>query len=81
MIDWAVPHQANRRIIETTAERLGLPLDKVMFTIQKYGNTTTATIPLCAVGLRSEAEERRPSAARRVRRRLHLGRRLCDLGL
>jgi 3-oxoacyl-[acyl-carrier-protein] synthase-3 len=46
MIDWAVPHQANRRIIETTAERLGLPLDKVMFTIQKYGNTTTATIPL-----------------------------------
>jgi 3-oxoacyl-[acyl-carrier-protein] synthase-3 len=46
MIDWVVPHQANRRIIETTAERLGLPLDKVMFTIQKYGNTTTATIPL-----------------------------------
>jgi 3-oxoacyl-[acyl-carrier-protein] synthase-3 len=46
MIDWAVPHQANRRIIETTAERLGLPLDKVMFTIHKYGNTTTATIPL-----------------------------------
>ncbi len=47
MIDWAVPHQANRRIIETTAERLGLPLEKVMFTIHKYGNTTTATIPLC----------------------------------
>jgi 3-oxoacyl-[acyl-carrier-protein] synthase-3 len=47
MIDWAVPHQANRRIIETTAERLGLPPDKVMFTIHKYGNTTTATLPLC----------------------------------
>jgi 3-oxoacyl-[acyl-carrier-protein] synthase-3 len=47
MIDWVVPHQANRRIIETTAERLGLPLEKIMFTIQKYGNTTTATIPLC----------------------------------
>jgi 3-oxoacyl-[acyl-carrier-protein] synthase-3 len=46
MIDWVVPHQANRRIIETTAARLGLPLEKVMFTIQKYGNTTTATIPL-----------------------------------
>ncbi|HZT25157.1 MAG TPA: beta-ketoacyl-ACP synthase III [Pseudolabrys sp.] len=46
MIDWVVPHQANRRIIETTAERLGLPLEKVMFTIHKYGNTTTATIPL-----------------------------------
>jgi 3-oxoacyl-[acyl-carrier-protein] synthase-3 len=47
MIDWCVPHQANRRIIETTAERLGLPLEKVMFTIHKYGNTTTATLPLC----------------------------------
>jgi len=47
MLDWAVPHQANRRIIETTAERIGLPIEKVMFTIHKYGNTTTATIPLC----------------------------------
>jgi 3-oxoacyl-[acyl-carrier-protein] synthase-3 len=47
MIDWVVPHQANRRIIETTADRLDLPLEKIMFTIQKYGNTTTATIPLC----------------------------------
>ena len=47
MIDWVVPHQANKRIIETTAERLGLPMDKVMLTIQKYGNTTAATIPLC----------------------------------
>jgi len=47
MIDWVVPHQANKRIIETTAERLGLPMDKVMLTIQKFGNTTAATIPLC----------------------------------
>ncbi len=47
MIDWVVPHQANKRIIETTAERLGLSMDKVMLTIQKYGNTTSATIPLC----------------------------------
>ncbi len=47
MIDWLVPHQANRRIIEVTAERLGLPMDRVMMTIQKFGNTTAATIPLC----------------------------------
>lgn len=47
MIDWVVPHQANKRIIETTAERLGLSMDKVMLTIHKYGNTTAATIPLC----------------------------------
>src|SRR5664280_1183617 len=47
MIDWLVPHQANTRIIESTAERMGLSMDKVMVTIHKYGNTTNATIPLC----------------------------------
>jgi 3-oxoacyl-[acyl-carrier-protein] synthase-3 len=46
-VDWLVPHQANRRIIDATAERMGIPLDRVMITIQKYGNTTAATIPLC----------------------------------
>lgn len=46
-IDWLVPHQANRRIIEATAERIGLSMDRVMVTIQKYGNTTNASIPLC----------------------------------
>ena len=57
MIDWVVPHQANSRIIETTAERLGLPLDKVMFTIHKYGNTTTATIPLCLWDYEEQAQD------------------------
>jgi 3-oxoacyl-[acyl-carrier-protein] synthase III len=47
MIDWLVPHQANNRIITSTAERMGLSMDKVMVTIHKYGNTTNATIPLC----------------------------------
>ena len=47
MIDWLVPHQANKRIIESTAERMGMPMDRVMVTIHKYGNTTNATIPLC----------------------------------
>jgi 3-oxoacyl-[acyl-carrier-protein] synthase-3 len=46
-VAWLVPHQANRRIIEATAERMGVPLERVMITIQKYGNTTAATIPLC----------------------------------
>ena len=46
-IDWLVPHQANRRIIEATAERMGLPMERVMMVIHKYGNTTAATIPLC----------------------------------
>jgi 3-oxoacyl-[acyl-carrier-protein] synthase III len=46
-IDWLVPHQANMRIIEATAKRMGLSKEKVMVNIQKYGNTTAATIPLC----------------------------------
>jgi 3-oxoacyl-[acyl-carrier-protein] synthase III len=46
-IDWLVPHQANLRIIDATANRIGLPKEKVMINIQKYGNTTAATIPLC----------------------------------
>lgn len=46
-IDWLVPHQANRRIIDATAERAGLPDEKVMVNIEKYGNTTSGTIPLC----------------------------------
>lgn len=46
-IAWLVPHQANKRIIDATAERMGLPMEKVMINIQRYGNTTCATIPLC----------------------------------
>jgi 3-oxoacyl-[acyl-carrier-protein] synthase III len=46
-IAWVVPHQANLRIIEATAKRLGMPLQKVMMNIHKFGNTTNATIPLC----------------------------------
>jgi 3-oxoacyl-[acyl-carrier-protein] synthase III len=44
---WLVPHQANMRIIEAVARRMGLARDKVMINIEKYGNTTAATIPLC----------------------------------
>jgi 3-oxoacyl-[acyl-carrier-protein] synthase-3 len=46
-IDFLVPHQANLRIIDATARRLGLDSDKVLVNIEKYGNTTSATIPLC----------------------------------
>ena len=46
-VNWLVPHQANKRIIDATAERAGLPEEKVMVNIQKYGNTTSGTIPLC----------------------------------
>ncbi len=46
-IAWLVPHQANKRIIDATANRMGLSPEKVMLNIHRYGNTTAATIPLC----------------------------------
>ncbi len=46
-IAWLVPHQANKRIIDATARRMGLSDEKVMLNIQKYGNTTSGSIPLC----------------------------------
>ena len=46
-VDWLVPHQANLRIIDATARRMGLDASKVMINIQNYGNTTNGTIPLC----------------------------------
>jgi len=46
-VAWLVPHQANKRIIETTAERMKIGMDKVMLNIANYGNTTTGTLPIC----------------------------------
>jgi len=46
-IAWLIPHQANKRIIDATARRMGLPDDKVTLNIERYGNTTNGTIPLC----------------------------------
>ena len=46
-VAWLVPHQANLRIIDATANRMGVSNDKVMINIQKYGNTTADTLPLC----------------------------------
>jgi 3-oxoacyl-[acyl-carrier-protein] synthase-3 len=46
-VSWLVPHQANLRIIDATANRMGLTKEKVMSNIQRYGNTTAGTLPLC----------------------------------
>jgi 3-oxoacyl-[acyl-carrier-protein] synthase-3 len=46
-VDWLVPHQANLRIIDATAERMGLGREKVMININRFGNTTNGTLPLC----------------------------------
>jgi 3-oxoacyl-[acyl-carrier-protein] synthase-3 len=46
-VHWVVPHQANKRIIDAVADRMGIPIEKVMINIEKYGNTSAGTIPLC----------------------------------
>jgi 3-oxoacyl-[acyl-carrier-protein] synthase-3 len=52
-IDWLVPHQANLRIIQATARKLGLPMERVIVTVQSHGNTSTASVPLALdVGVR-----------------------------
>jgi 3-oxoacyl-[acyl-carrier-protein] synthase-3 len=45
-IDWLIPHQANIRIIKATAKRLGMPLERVVLTVQEHGNTSAASVPL-----------------------------------
>jgi 3-oxoacyl-[acyl-carrier-protein] synthase-3 len=45
-LDWLIPHQANIRIIQATAKRLKMPLEKVVLTVQKYGNTSAASVPM-----------------------------------
>jgi len=56
-IQWLVAHQANKRIIEATAKRVGVPAEKVMMNIQKYGNTTSATLPLLLADYESQLKK------------------------
>ena len=56
-IQWLVPHQANKRIIEATAKRVGVGLNKVMMNIHKYGNTTSATLPLLLADYEKELKK------------------------
>ncbi|MCB1059584.1 MAG: ketoacyl-ACP synthase III [Calditrichaeota bacterium] len=55
-IDWLIPHQANMRIIKATAERLGLPMEQVYLNIHKYGNTSSASVPLAMYEARKEGK-------------------------
>jgi 3-oxoacyl-[acyl-carrier-protein] synthase-3 len=56
-IQWFVPHQANNRIIEATASRVGFDADRVMVNIHKYGNTTSATLPLLLADYENQLKE------------------------
>ena len=52
-LDWLIPHQANLRIIQATAKRLNLPMEKVILTVQDHGNTSAASVPMALdVGVR-----------------------------
>ena len=56
-VDWLIPHQANLRIIQAVGDKLGLAEDKVKVNIQRYGNTTAATIPLCMWEYKNDFKE------------------------
>lgn len=56
-VAWLVPHQANLRIIDATAKRMGLSKEKVMINITRYGNTTSATLPLCLWDYRDQLKK------------------------
>lgn len=60
-IDYLVPHQANQRIIQATAERMGIGMEKVMMNIEYYGNTTAATVPICLAELDEQQKLHRGS--------------------
>jgi 3-oxoacyl-[acyl-carrier-protein] synthase-3 len=52
-VDWLIPHQANLRIIQAAAKRIGMPMEKVIQTVQIHGNTSAASVPLALdVGIR-----------------------------
>ena len=56
-IDWVIPHQANQRIINAVGQRLGMPSEKVLVNIDRYGNTSAATLPLCLWDFESQLKQ------------------------
>ena len=74
-IDWFVPHQANKRILDGTARRFGMTEDKVVITLDKHGNTSAASIPLALDVAYSDGrlEAERPDFAGGHGWRVHLG--------
>ena len=74
-IDWLVPHQANIRIIEATARKLGMSMDRVIVTVEDQGNTSAASVPLAldAAVRDGRVQPGQGASSRSVRRRIHLG--------
>ena len=80
-IAWLVPHQANLRIIDATGRRMGLAPEKVMINIENYGNTTTATIPLCFWEYEKRLKKGDNSDSCCIRRRIYLGINIPEMGI
>jgi 3-oxoacyl-[acyl-carrier-protein] synthase-3 len=74
-IDWLVPHQANIRIIQATAKKLGMGMERVVVTVDRHGNTSAASIPLAFDTAVREGKYQtgRTGADGSLWRRLHLG--------
>jgi 3-oxoacyl-[acyl-carrier-protein] synthase-3 len=79
-IAWLVPHQANLRIIDATGRRMGLPPEKIMINIEHFGNTTTATIPLCLWEYESKLKKG-DIHSRCFRRRFYMGFSVSQMGI
>ena len=81
-VDWFVPHQANARIIDAAAQRLGIPAERTIVNIDHYGNTSAASIPLALAEAADAGRPpaRRPGAPQRLRRRDDLGQRAASAG-
>lgn len=80
-IDWVIPHEANRRIIEAVAKRAEIPLDKVLINIDHYGNTSAATIPLAIWDNESRLKKRRQHHLYSVRCRFRPRSFILQMGL
>lgn len=80
-VAWLVPHQANLRIIDATANRMGLPREKVMINIEKYGNTNGRYYPALFVGMGKEIKKRRQYNTGCFWRWIYLGLLVGEMGL
>ena len=80
-IDWVIPHQANLRIIDAVAHRLEVPREKVLINIERYGNTSAATLPLCIWDFEDKLKKGDNLIFHCIRRRIYLGSRVCEVGI
>ena len=79
-IDWVIPHQANLRIIDAVAHRLEVPREKVLINIERYGNTSAATLPLCIWDFEDKLKKGDNLIFTCISRRIYLGSRACEVG-